>query len=117
MRSALAILLLAIPAAARASEWTRVDTALELGFAAAVVVDWRQTEWALANGHEEMNPLLGHRPERSQLRAMALAGVLGHALVSAALPQPYRRWWQGVTLVGEVAAVGHNATVGVRLSF
>ncbi len=115
---ALAALLLLAPLGARADgRWTIADTALEASFAAAVAVDWAQTRWALDNGHRELNPLLGPEPSAARLNMLVLAAAAGHAAVSLALPRPYRRWWQSMTLIVELGAVGHNFAAGARLAF
>jgi hypothetical protein len=98
--------------------WDAADTTLELSFVAAVAVDWQQTRWVLAHrGHEE-NPLIGHHPSKARFNALVLTSVVGHAAVSAILPPGWRRWWQGVTLVCELSAVGYNANqIGVLVKF
>lgn len=111
------VLALAAAAADDRSRWTALDTAGELAFAVAVAVDCSQTRWALENGRREMNPLLGARPSPGHLAAACVGAVVGHALVSRALPRPYRRAWQAVTLAGELGAVGWNFSVGARLAF
>jgi hypothetical protein len=97
--------------------WTAENVSLEAAFAAAVMVDWRQTHWALDNGHHEMNPLLGAHPTDQRLGASIMGAVAAHAAVSAVLPARWRRLWQAVTLAGEIGAVGWNAHVGTRVTF
>lgn len=111
------LLLLALPAQAADFRWTVGDVALEASFAAAVAADWLQTRWALEHGRRELNPVIGERPSAARLGALVAAGALGHAAVSLALPRPARRWWQSVTLVLELGAVGHNFAAGAQLAF
>jgi 6-phosphofructokinase len=97
--------------------WTWSDTAWEAAFAAAVIVDVRQTSTALATGRVELNPVMGRRPSDGRLAAAAAIAVGAHALISTALPPEHRRWWQAVSLAAEGTAVGHNFAVGARLTF
>lgn len=118
MKTAIVVVAMLLSGRVAALErWTSADVALEAAFAAAVLVDVTQTRWALRNGYEEMNPLLGHQPSSTRLVASGLGVVAGHAIVSVVLPPKWRRWWQGVTLTAELGAVGWNAGVGTRLKF
>lgn len=110
--------LLALPSRAPAlDEWTWQDSTWEAAFAAAVLVDVRQTSVALASGRRELNPVMGSRPSDAKLAGAAALAVGAHAAVSLLLPARHRRWWQAVTLGAEATAVGHNFSVGARLSF
>lgn len=119
-RSIAAMLLLAlalVPSAPRADEWTLRDTVLEASFAATVFVDWRQTRWALGNGYEETNPLLGKHPSHTRLDLSVLGAVIGHAVVSRILPARTRTLWQSTSLFVEAGAVTHNASIGCQVRF
>ncbi len=112
-----AVLMLAACASARADEWTTRDTAMELVFASTLALDYSQTVGALrAGGFQESNPLLGHHPSALGLAGYNVGGLVLHAAVAAALPRPYREIWQAAGIGMELGAVGHNLSVGARLT-
>lgn len=120
LRLAAVALALSLAPGARASEWTRTDTAFELGLVALSLTDYGQTSWFLSNRPHayETNPLLGRHPSRGKVAAIGVLGVTTHYLVASALPQPYRRIWQIVGIGVEVDAVQSNArTFGFHVSF
>jgi hypothetical protein len=111
---------LAVAAPARADEWTRTDTVLELGLVALSVTDFGQTSWFLSNRPHayETNPLLGRHPSRARVATFGALGLASHLAVARLLPQPYRRLWQLAGIGVEVDAVTSNAmTFGFHLSF
>jgi hypothetical protein len=113
-------LALGSPRVARASEWTATDTAFEAGVVALVATDVAQTRWFLSHRPKafETNPLLGRHPSDAKLLAFSAVGVASHALVSLALPQPYRRLWQLAGAGLEIDAVASNArTFGFHVMF
>ena len=117
MKRTLAVLaLLLAPTVAHA--WTTADTYREAAYDALLVVDARQTAWAMERpGYRETNPLLGSHPSRRQINEhMAIAAAL-HGLVSLALPDVYRRQWQWGTVAVEGFVVAHNAYLGARFTF
>ncbi len=113
-------LALTLGSTARASEWTRTDSAFELGLVALSVTDFGQTSWFLSNRpySYETNPLLGRHPSRSKVATFGVVGLGSHFLVALALPQPYRRLWQLVAIGVETDAVTSNArTFGFHVTF
>ncbi len=114
---ALALCATALHADAAPARWTRHDTWRELGYDALLLVDARQTQWAVRHGYRERNPLLGSRPSQRAVNEHFLAMVALHGLVSAWMPPLYRRQWQWGSLAVEAFAVAHNAWIGVRLRF
>ncbi len=113
-------LALALASAARADEWTRTDTAFELGLVTLSLTDFGQTSWFLANRPHayETNPLLGTHPSRAKLAAAGAIGLTTHFLVARVLPQPWRRLWQLAGIGVEADAVSSNArTFGFHVAF
>jgi len=107
--------------------------ALESGYLAALLVDWRQTSdyhrhtspclqrvcqpgdttytylnAEVANPVPEENPLLGHYPSQATINAACLLSAAGHLLISQLLPTGWRPVWQGVTLGIELGMVARN---------
>lgn len=97
--------------------WTKADTALQAAFTAATLADWAQTQSFLHDGSglEEANPLLGKHPSTARLAASVGGALLGHALVSRLLPNPWRRAWQLGGLGVELGVVGLNHRDGARI--
>jgi hypothetical protein len=95
--------------------WSKTDTALELAFAGATVIDLMQTSWFRSRGDAERNPLLGRHPSQQEVSLGIGACILGHALVAAVLPKPFRSMWQGGGIGVEVSATVWNHNMGVGL--
>jgi len=115
---AVAVAVLVAGRADALDRWTWQDTAWEAGFAALVLVDVGQTRWAMQNGWEEGNPLLGKHPTDTQLNTLAVAVPLAHAAVSTLLPAgPWRRGWQVFTVGVEAHAVYRSYSIGVKVAF
>lgn len=95
--------------------WSKVDVALEAGFAAVALLDMLQTLQFRHEGFTENNPLLGRTPSDSEVVWGIAASVATHALISAALPHPWRALWQGAGLGVELAATSRNFALGAGL--
>lgn len=106
----IAIALSVVPRCSRADEWTSTDTAFQLTMTTLQIVDWGQTRYFLDRPYigDESNPLLGSNPSRLKLNLMVGGAIVGHAVVSYLLPQPWRRVWQMVGIIAEAGAVGNN---------
>jgi hypothetical protein len=102
-----------------ASDWSKVDTALQITYSALHVIDWGQTldiakhpkDWS------ETNPILGKHPSISKVNSYFAATLVGHAVVSYLLPKPYRRIWQCMWIGIEAGYVTHNYSVGINVRF
>jgi hypothetical protein len=95
--------------------WSRTDVGLELAFLSLATLDLMQTSWFRARGDAESNPLLGAYPSQREVVLGVGACMLGHVLVSAALPKPWRHAWQGAGIGVELGAVLWNRSLGVGL--
>ncbi len=92
--------------------WSKTDTLRELSFAGVTTADWIQTR-QITSDCTEMNPIIGqcgHGPIGVNTE-MPLA-IIGHAIISAALPGKYRHAWQYLTIGGEILAVTNNLNHG-----
>ena len=98
--------------------WTTADTYREAGYDALLVLDAKQTSWAMSHpGWQELNPLLGSHPSQAQINRHFIACALLHGVVSGVLPEKYRSRWQWSTIGIEAFVVAHNKYIGIRMSF
>lgn len=99
--------------------WTRADSAREVGYLVLHTVDWGQTLYIADNPGEfrERNPVLGSHPSRGDVnRYFAVTGLL-HGVVSYALPDDIRPYWQYGTIGLELYCVGNNYSLGIGMGF
>jgi hypothetical protein len=98
--------------------WSTGDYVLQFSFSALQVVDIMQTRYFLDHDlYPESNPITGAHPSRLRLGSYMAAVLAGHALVSAALPKPYRTYWQILWIGVQGEVVRENAVLvgGFRL--
>lgn len=110
------MLLAPLPALA---QWTADALSLEGAYELVAAMDWAQTRTVAENPQSwhEYNSILGRHPSVAAVDNFFLAGAVLHPVVTAALPDAYRRWWQIGTLSIESAIVGRNRFIGLRMSF
>lgn len=126
------LLMLFIPSARAeykfADNWTWEDTAWQGAFVAVLAADWAQTRYIAKHADEfhETNPILGKHPSTSQVDAYIAGCVLGHTLISLALPPKAeifgytinpRRIWQCIWIGVEAGYVIHNVSIGIKIRF
>ncbi len=125
------VLFIFASSAAALDPWTKTDTAFQAAVVATQIADWSQTRYAArswnwkaegrGNGthayYKENNPLLGEHPSGDKVDSYFAVSIVGNALVSAILPNPYRRIWQTISIVYEANVVRRNYQVGVRMRF
>jgi hypothetical protein len=79
----------------------------------AFALDWNQTV-RIGDRCLERNPFLGKCPSRQSINLYFVSVMLGHTLVAAALPKPWRTFFQGYF----IALEGTQAfTNGYRIQF
>jgi len=94
-------------------EWNWQHTALEINWQIFHVADWMQTETILRNDRFiEANPLMRGMDKWETTAFFAVTSIL-HAFISYALPDPYRTWFQGITLGAKGSTVLFNAGIGI----
>jgi len=104
-------------------KWTRTDTAFEVAYAAAATVDAFQTvDIGNHDDMHEVNPVLAKLAGRNSPDPVAVTGFFlfttaAHAAISYHLPKPWRRVWQGTTLIFESGIISHNTKLGLRVRF
>ncbi len=96
----------------------------EVVFLAALAADRQQTLQlkGFCDGRSgctvhETNPLLGREPSRSRVNNYFLGAALAHAVVLYSLSSAYRSAWIASGIAVEVAVVGRNKRLGLRVSF
>lgn len=119
MKKALWIVVLLAVVGCGPRTWTKADTAREAAYLALHVVDWGQTLEIADNPgqYHEHNPVLGSHPSRGEVnRWFAITGLL-HPVVSYALPDEVRPYWQYGTIGIEVICIGNNVSLGIGMGF
>ncbi len=110
------------PAPEEGSRWfsamSPAELAMQGAFLGLGLTDWGQTinfTQGRPGGrtYEEANPVLGRRPSRAKVNLLVPLGLAAHTLGSYALPRPWRNVLQVAGLLGEGAAVYHNARAGI----
>lgn len=111
------LMLVGLPARA-ADPWSRADIIRETAVVTVSTADWLQTiELTQRMGRPELNPLLGPHPTRGEINRYFAASILLHVAITRALPARFRPAWQYGSIGWELAIVGHNASVGIRVTF
>ncbi len=111
---ALFLIFVSLPSPASALDpWTKTDTAFQLTWTAMHVLDWSQTRRIAKEPDRfcELNPILGRHPTTRQVDRYMAAGTVLNAAVAYALPKPYRRAWQIVS----IGMTGYCVTLNFRI--
>ena len=100
-------------------KWTKEDSKIQGTYYILKFIDWRQTRYIAKNPHQwhEMNPILGRHPSVNTVDTYFLITTILHTVISYYLPQPYRKWWQSITIVGSGTFVFYNFSVGIKMDF
>jgi len=118
MRSAaLLAAVVVVSGCAHSDEWTRRDTALQLTYTGAVILDAVQT--AEIQDHPDLyeagmaRHFLGSQPSTRDTWLYFSSVAIGHYLIARALPAKWRPYWQGSTILLAVDTVIDNCDVGL----
>lgn len=128
-------------------ELTKGQIAAETAFLALMYTDYRQTlgikdrcarnpTWANKDGTvtrqpdgsytdgkggycraAEANPLLGKHPSDQRITNYFLGASLAHVLITKALPNEYRPYWLGTSILLQLIVVGKNRQIGGSFNF
>ena len=98
--------------AACTPSWTAKDTVLEAAWIATIAIDRHQTMTITGNCNES-NPVMGPCGAGLPPAIYFPITLALHAIVSRALPQPWRLLFQAFTLGLEVSTIWGNAQSGV----
>lgn len=106
---------------AEASDWKEHNTAMEVGYVIASVLDMNTTmDIRNHDNIEEVGPakvFLGANPEPLPTMVYFAATTAAHYAISRALPPGYREVWQGVTLTVESGMAFNNMKLGLSWRF
>lgn len=96
-----------------ASNWTRTDTALEVSFQAANLIDAWQTQAMRKHDNVEEGGMLarevmGKEPEPKEVAMYFATRAIAHYLLSRTLPPRWRRYWQAGTTIYSTSVVVAN---------
>jgi hypothetical protein len=113
------ILLMLIPMSVNASDWTKTDTAVQLGYTALHVMDWGQTISIAKDKVKwyETNPILGRHPSQGRVNLYFASTLIGQAAIAYILPKEWRRTWQIAWIGIEASYVYKNYKVGIGVRF
>ena len=102
------------------AQWTDEQRATGSLALAAVAVDWAQTRYISRHPQqfEERNRLiLGAAPSSGKINAYFVAVPLLGYLAADALPSAYRTHALRVAAALQIASVGHNYSIGIKVRF
>ena len=116
MRLAVFLAVLLTASTANADRWTATDTASQGAVLSMLAFDYWQTRGVAAKGRES-NPIMGWHGELVPPEMYFASVAALHTLAVLALPQPYRRIAQAVTVGVEVGAIGANWRAGFGVAF
>lgn len=103
-------------APAQAAPWTVEQKYLEAGYFAVMYLDYKQT-LIIAEGNDEVNPMLGSNPSDEKVAKYFMQAGLAHLALAHVLPSKWRTRFQYLTFGGEFAFVLHNHWIGYRIEF
>ena len=117
---AAAAIALAAPAAIAGEPWSSGERALGAAAIGALAIDWGQSRWIQRHPEAlfyEKHPFLGSHPSVGEVDAYFAGAMLGTVVLADWLsPTWRRRFLAGVTVV-ELAVVGRNANLGIRVAW
>lgn len=103
-------------------DWTKNNTRLELGYVTLAVADMMQTmDIQNHDNIQEANPvaraLIGANPGTPETMAYFTGAIIGHYVVSKALPKGWREAWQTGTILVQGSVVANNWAIGLKIGF
>ena len=120
MKTILAVLILLLSSVANATEldwkWTKTDTAIQATWTAMHVIDWSQTRKIAKEPrfYSEPNPILGEHPSVGRVDSYMAISAVANLGVAYALPKPYRRYFQVLSIGMTGKGVFLNFDIGLR---
>lgn len=119
LRIILIVYLLSTPIHAVADEWTTSDTIFQASYLTMHIIDWGQSLHTAKNPDKfrEENTILGDTPTTGAVNTYFALTAAGHTIISYLLPQPYRRYWQYLTIGLETTVIAANYNIGVKIDF
>jgi hypothetical protein len=100
--------------------WSNEDMQRQLAYSLLHGADWAQTRTIAKNPQQfhETNPILGEHPSTGTVNNYFLSTLLGHWLLSNALPPEYRKLFQQGSIGLEAGVAGKNKfKFGIGMTF
>ena len=101
-------------------EWTNQDTALQLTYTVAHVMDWNQTLHIARNPdryyEKGCDAFIGYHPTKRKVNAYFASTLLLHTVIAYTLSKPYRTVWQSVWIGVEYNQIQRNREIGLGVS-
>ena len=118
-------LILMAPSIARGEDnvkWTAGDTALQTLYLATLEVDRAQTTYYGSRPQQFTESgwarnFIGEHPTSGQANRYFAACAIGHTVIAAMLPKPYRTVWQSFFIGIEASAISSNVNAGISIRF
>jgi hypothetical protein len=110
------------------TDWTTLDTSLEVVYIVAHVGDWAQTRYHQRHPDiwYETNPILGKHPHKDKIDLYMGSTLIAHAAITYFLPKDFkvfgistypRNMWQLIWIGIEINQNCENASMGIRYRF
>ena len=117
MRSIFIVLILLISTGCgHFDKWTREDKLLQCTQLTVQGIDWLQTKEIADNpDYIETNPRLGEYPTQWEVDRYFLASAGLGVMITAVLPQEWRKYWLSFRIGVSSAKVEHNYNIGIRI--
>jgi len=84
-----------------------------------LAIDWGQTRYLVKHPEHyyERNPLLGKHPSMARVNVLCIGSIAGTLLIADWLTPRNRKLFLGTVTGIELAVIGHNKNIGLRMSF
>lgn len=95
--------------------WTPTEVAMQVALVGINYIDWNQTHWILnqPDWREKNRWIKDHGDANTFFLAKSLIQLAG----AAALPQDYRKWWQGFWLIVDFRTTYDNYSLGAKFAY
>lgn len=109
----------AFPTQTYFTDWSVRDVALQTTVSVMLLRDEQQTEQIARNPNQfyEKNKILGEHPSVGAVRSYFVGYAITSAVVTWALPERYRPWWQGAQIGVELIVTQRNRSIGIKGAF
>lgn len=117
MTRLLPLVVLIASGCAHQDEWTRRDTAMQLGVTGLVAYDAHLTANLRNSGFEEVGPVarlvIGRSPDPADAYVYMASFALFYYLVSRSLPAKWRPYWQGFKMLDHAYGINQHCLDGL----
>ena len=116
--SILLLLLTLMTGCAHSDPWTKQDTILQSIYTGTLMIDAIQTSEIqyrddLVEGGPIARSVLGPNPSTSDTWQYFATVAISHYMISRALPEKWRPWWQGAGIASQTSVIFSNCAHGL----